>query len=38
MWLPLEGELDLHVSPTVVASLNMMIEKKPERWLSIFPA
>ena len=29
--LPLEGELDLHVSPTVVASLNMMIEKKPKR-------
>src|SRR5437762_10732975 len=29
--LPLEGELDLHVSPTVVASLNMMIEKKPKQ-------
>jgi anti-sigma B factor antagonist len=29
--LPLEGELDLHVSPAVVASLNMMIEKKPKQ-------
>src|SRR5439155_32980 len=29
--LPLEGELDLHVSPTIVASLNMMIEKKPKQ-------
>ena len=28
--LPLEGEIDLHVSPTVTASLNMMIEKKPK--------
>ena len=29
--LPLEGEIDLHVSPNVTASLNMMIEKKPEQ-------
>ncbi|HEY2143022.1 MAG TPA: STAS domain-containing protein [Candidatus Udaeobacter sp.] len=29
--LPLEGEIDLHVSPTVTASLNMMIEKKPRQ-------
>ena len=29
--LPLEGEIDLHVSPTVMAALNMMIEKKPKR-------
>src|SRR5256885_6539873 len=29
--LPLEGELDLHVSPTVVASLNRMVEKKPKQ-------
>ena len=29
--LPLEGEIDLHVSPTVTASLNMMIEKKPKQ-------
>src|SRR5437762_14325067 len=28
---PLEGELDLHVSPAVVASLNVMIEKKPKQ-------
>jgi anti-sigma B factor antagonist len=27
--LPLEGEIDLHVSPNVAASLKMMIEKKP---------
>jgi anti-sigma B factor antagonist len=27
--LPLEGEIDLHVSPNVKASLNLMIEKKP---------
>jgi anti-sigma B factor antagonist len=26
--LPLEGEIDLHVSPNVVASLKMMAEKK----------
>src|SRR5216684_7042158 len=29
--LPLEGEIDLHVSPNVTASLNMMIEKKPKQ-------
>jgi anti-sigma B factor antagonist len=29
--LPLKGEIDLHVSPSVTASLNRMIEKKPER-------
>src|SRR6266567_4071229 len=29
--LPLEGEIDLHVSPNVAASLNMMIEKKPKQ-------
>ena len=29
--LPLEGEIDLHISPTVAASLRTMIEKKPKR-------
>jgi anti-sigma B factor antagonist len=29
--LPLKGEIDLHVSPSVTTSLNQMIEKKPER-------
>jgi anti-sigma B factor antagonist len=29
--LPLKGEIDLHVSPSVTASLNQMIEKKPQR-------
>jgi anti-sigma B factor antagonist len=29
--LPLTGEIDLHVSPVVTASLTAMIEKKPER-------
>jgi len=29
--LPLEGEIDLHVSPNVAASLNGMIEKKPNQ-------
>src|SRR5215831_13076731 len=29
--LPLEGDIDLYVSPAVTASLNAMIEKKPER-------
>jgi anti-sigma B factor antagonist len=29
--LPLKGEIDLHVSPSVTVSLNQMIEKKPER-------
>jgi len=28
--LPLKGEIDLHVSPIVTASLTAMIEKKPE--------
>ena len=27
--IPLEGEIDLHVSPGIAASLNEMIEKKP---------
>jgi anti-sigma B factor antagonist len=27
--LPLQGEIDLHVSPNIAASLNTMIEKKP---------
>ncbi len=29
--LPLEGEIDLHVSPAVTESFNAMTEKKPER-------
>jgi len=29
--LPLEGEIDLNVSPNIAASLNMMIGKKPPR-------
>src|SRR5215469_5201183 len=29
--LPLKGEIDLHVSPVVTASLNAMIDRKPER-------
>ena len=29
--LPLKGEIDLHVSPSVTASLSAMIEKKPRR-------
>ena len=29
--LPLEGDIDLHVSPAVTESLNAMIKKKPER-------
>ena len=29
--LPLKGEIDLHVSPSVTGLLNAMIEKKPER-------
>src|SRR4030095_13303016 len=29
--LPLEGDIDLHVSPVVTESLNAMIRKKPER-------
>ena len=29
--LPLEGEIDLHVSPRITAALATMIEKKPTR-------
>ena len=29
--LPLEGDIDLHVSPAVTESLNAMTEKQPER-------
>ena len=29
--LPLEGEIDLHVSPRVASALGAMIEKKPHR-------
>jgi anti-sigma B factor antagonist len=29
--LPLEGEIDLHVSPRVTTALGAMIEQKPER-------
>src|SRR5213075_3397211 len=29
--VPLKGEIDLHVSPTVTAALTEMIDKKPER-------
>src|SRR5215831_121590 len=29
--LPLEGDIDLHVSPVVRESLNAMVKKKPER-------
>ena len=29
--LPLKGEIDLHVSPSITASLNEVIEKKPKR-------
>ena len=29
--LPLDGEIDLHVSPRVAASLGAMIEQKPAR-------
>jgi anti-sigma B factor antagonist len=29
--LPLEGEIDLHVSPRVAASLGAIIEQKPQR-------
>src|SRR2546430_11318159 len=28
---PLEGDIDLHVSPAVTESLNAIIKKKPER-------
>ena len=29
--LPLKGEIDLHVSPSVTALLNAMIDNKPQR-------
>ena len=29
--VPLKGEIDLHVSPTVTTTLNEVIDKKPER-------
>src|SRR2546423_4704979 len=29
--LPLEGEIDLHVSPRISAALGAMIEQKPQR-------
>src|SRR6476469_5770411 len=29
--MPLEGDIDLHVSPVVAEALNAMIKKKPER-------
>jgi len=29
--LPLEGEIDLHVSPRILASLNAMINHKPKQ-------
>src|SRR5437660_3012580 len=29
--LPLEGEIDLHVSPNLTAALNRMIDKKPKQ-------
>ena len=29
--LPLEGEIDLHVSPNIAETLHSMIEKKPKR-------
>ncbi len=29
--LPLEGDIDLHVSPAVTEALNAMIKKNPER-------
>ena len=29
--LPLEGDIDLHVSPVITETLNAMIKKKPER-------
>ena len=32
--LPLQGEIDLHVSPAVAAALRSMIEKKP-KWLIV---
>ena len=32
--LPLEGDIDLHVSPAVTESLNAVIKKKPE-WMVV---
>ena len=32
--LPLEGDIDLHISPVVTETLNAMIKKKPE-WIMI---
>ena len=32
--LPLEGDIDLHVSPAVTESLSAIIKKKPE-WIAI---
>ena len=29
--LPLEGDIDLHVSPVITETLNAMIKKRPER-------
>jgi len=29
--LPLEGEIDLHVSPNLTAALNRLIDKKPKQ-------
>jgi len=29
--LPLEGEIDLHVSPSLTAALNRMIDEKPKQ-------
>ena len=29
--LPLEGEIDLHVSPRIAASLGAMVEEKPQQ-------
>jgi anti-sigma B factor antagonist len=29
--LPLEGEIDLHVSPTIAGALAKMLEKKPKK-------
>jgi anti-anti-sigma regulatory factor len=36
--LPLEGDIDLHVSPVVTESLNAVIKKKPERIVIDLPA
>jgi anti-sigma B factor antagonist len=29
--LPLEGEIDLHISPNIAASLRLMVEKRPKQ-------